>query len=232
MCPSTDFVGASNQVIPNIANTATCAQTCFSNVACLSAVYDKTDKKCHMKTGAKNALKWVQSNRYNTIYIDNSLPEGSNIAKCPFTETSTVLKNTIYKTCGNTDIRGTSVKMIDNVANTAACAEICSATGDGCATAVYDKQKRVCHIKGEAATTTLIWYTNKRYDVIREDIALNPATQGSWSDLIRLPVIPVAAYVVPSFPEVSRLMVWSSWGADAFGGESGMTQFADYNFQT
>ena len=29
-----------------------------------------------------------------------------------------------------------------------------------------------------------------------------------------------------------RLLVFSSWGADAFGGAGGRTQFADYNFNT
>lgn len=226
-------MGTSDQVIPNITNSLACAQACVSNTACLKAVYDSVGKNCHIKTNVKNGLTWVQSNfRYTAIYINNSLPEASNIARCPYNETRTVLGQKTYKTCGNTDIRGASVQMINNVANTAACANVCSTTGNGCTNAVYDKQNRVCHIKGEAATNTLIWYTNKRYDVIRQDIASNPATKGSWSDLIRLPVIPVAAYVVPSFPEVSRLMLWSSWGVDAFGGEGGMTQFADYNFQT
>lgn len=27
-------------------------------------------------------------------------------------------------------------------------------------------------------------------------------------------------------------MVFSSWGADSFGGEGGKTQFADYNFNS
>lgn len=233
LCPSTDFVGASGQIIANTVTAAACAELCVVNTVCLKAVYDNIRKNCHVKSNAKNALTWAQSNdRYTAIYINNTLPEASDIARCPLNEASTVLNNKTYKTCGNTDIRGASAQQVANVASTAACATLCSVTGsNGCANAVYDKQNRVCHIKAEAVTNTLIWYTNKRYDVIRQDIAPTPATKGSWSDLIRLPVIPVAAYVVPSFPEVSRLMLWSSWGADAFGGEGGMTQFADYNFQ-
>jgi galactose oxidase len=98
--------------------------------------------------------------------------------------------------------------------------------------AVFDSTLSVCHIKADAKTNTLIWSTDKRFDVIRREVAVNPAADGAWSDLIRLPVIPVAAYVVPEFPSSSRLMVFSSWGADAFGGAGGRTQFADYNFNS
>lgn len=62
------------------------------------------------------------------------------------------------------------------------------------------------------------------------DVPAAPATNGIWSDLIRLPVIPVAAYIVPEFPSAQRLLMFSSWGTDSFGGEGGKTQFADYNF--
>lgn len=65
-----------------------------------------------------------------------------------------------------------------------------------------------------------------------QDVIRDRAVKGSWSELVRFPVIPVAAYIVPAFPSPSRMLVFSSWGADAFGGASGYTQFADYNFDT
>lgn len=220
-------------MIGNIASATACAQTCDKSPTCLKAVYDTTGKICHIKNNGANALTWVRNTgQYTTIYFNNALPEQSNIAKCPYTETSTAIGGKTYKTCANTDVRGTSAQMINNVANTAACAQLCATTGGGCARAVYDKAALVCHIKGDATTNTLIWSTNKQFDVIRQDIAATPATQGSWSDLIRLPVVPVAAYIVPAFPQASRMLLWSSWGVDAFGGAGGMTQFADYNFQT
>lgn len=97
---------------------------------------------------------------------------------------------------------------------------------------MYDSTGRVCYIKGDPRTNTIIWSTDKRFDVIRQDVAAAPATNGAWSDMIRLPVIPVAAYVVPEYPSAQRLLVFSSWGSDAFGGEGKRTQFADYNFNT
>lgn len=121
--------------------------------------------------------------------------------------------------------------MINGVTTLNDCAQRCS-TIDTCVQAVFDMSASVCHIKSDANTNTIIWSTDKRFDVIRQDIPANPAATGAWSDLIRLPVIPVAAYIVPEFPTPSRLMVFSSWGVDAFGGESGRTQFADYNFNS
>ena len=111
------------------------------------------------------------------------------------------------------------------------CAWRCS-NRNACMAAVFDSVLSVCHIKADAKSNTLIWSTDKRFDVIRRVVDTAPATNGAWSDLIRLPVIPVAAYIVPEFPASNRMMVFSSWGADAFGGASGRTQFADYNFNT
>lgn len=56
--------------------------------------------------------------------------------------------------------------------------------------------------------------------------------QGSWGPVIELPVIPVAAYVVPEYPSSSRLMVYSAWSPRMFGQERGITQFADFNWIT
>lgn len=121
--------------------------------------------------------------------------------------------------------------MINDVATLNDCAQRCS-TITMCTQAVYDSTGQVCHIKADAKTNTMIWSTDKRFDVIRQDIAAIPATNGAWSDMIRLPVIPVAAYVVPEYPSAQRLLVFSSWGADAFGGEGGHTQFVDFNFSS
>ena len=111
------------------------------------------------------------------------------------------------------------------------CAQRCSTIAT-CVQAVFDLTGSVCHIKVDAKTNTVIWSTDKRYDVIRQDVATAPATNGAWSDLIRLPVIPVAAYIFPEYPSAQRLLVFSSWGTDAFGGAGGLTQFADYNFNS
>lgn len=136
-----------------------------------------------------------------------------------------------FKICRDTDLRGASAQFIKGVNTAEDCARSCSAI-DTCDLAVFDASTSVCHIKADTKKNTLIWSTDKRYDVIRRDIAPAPAANGAWSDLVRLPVIPVAAYVVPEFPSSNRLMVFSSWGADAFGGAGGKTQFADYNFNS
>lgn len=63
---------------------------------------------------------------------------------------------------------------------------------------------------------------------------LLPSTfaQESWSPVIELPIIPVAACVIPEAPEATRLMFFSAWSPTAFGGKRGTTQFAEYNYRT
>lgn len=56
--------------------------------------------------------------------------------------------------------------------------------------------------------------------------------QGSWSAVIEFPIIPVAAYIVPEYPSPTRLMVFSAFSPNSFGGERGITQFAEYNYAT
>lgn len=49
---------------------------------------------------------------------------------------------------------------------------------------------------------------------------------------MNFPIIPVAAYIVPEYPESHRMMVYSSWSPDSFGGSRGYTQFAEIDFRT
>ncbi|KAH3974843.1 hypothetical protein HBI56_106920 [Parastagonospora nodorum] len=53
--------------------------------------------------------------------------------------------------------------------------------------------------------------------------------QGSWGPVIDFPIIPVAAFIVPEYPESHRLMVFSASRPDSFGGANGFTQFAEYD---
>ena len=112
-----------------------------------------------------------------------------------------------------------------------ACGDLC-ATTNGCNKAVFDNKNNVCHIKGAEPATSLFWVQNQQFTTITLPKQSNVAQMGKWSDIVRLPLIPVAAYVVPQFPQADRLMFFSSWGTDAFGGASGLTQFGDINFVT
>ncbi|KAH7066795.1 galactose oxidase-like protein precursor [Paraphoma chrysanthemicola] len=224
VCLDTDLVGDTQSITANVASTTACAQACDQNINCFKAVYDTQTRDCHIK--ANGNLNWVDNARFDVIQA-----EQVNVARCPYTETTYTGGSRTFKICRDTDIRGANAQMFNNVASLNDCAQQCS-TITTCVQAVYDSTTRVCHIKADAKTNTLIWSTDKRFDVIRQDIAPAPATNGQWGDMIRLPVIPVAAYVVPEYPTSQRLLVFSSWGTDAFGGEGKLTQFADYNFNS
>ncbi|OWP02986.1 kelch domain-containing protein [Marssonina coronariae] len=160
-----------------------------------------------------------------------ALADGLNIASCPSNQSFSEHDGECFSVCPGTDLVGTTTKTIPQTTSIDSCTTLCSTTA-GCTSAVYDTANLVCSIKAPATSHTLIWRTNQQFTVIRIEVPANPAVQGQWSDLIQLPVIPVAGFVVPQFPEPSRILFFASWAPDAFGSADGLTQFADYNFRT
>lgn len=154
----------------------------------MNAVYDGTGRSCHIKTNVANGLAWVKNTRFTVIRLKNDVSEQENIARCTRTETTYTGNKKTYKLCPGSDLRGATARVTNNVATAVACAQICSQT-TGCVKAVWDGGRLVCHVKGNEEQNTLIWVTNKQFTVIRQDIVVNPANSGRWSDLIRFPVV-------------------------------------------
>lgn len=228
ICTGTEFIGRSTREVKNTDTVENCASLCEEDGLCLKAVYDTTGQVCHIKT-TENDLTWTENKRFDTVYISNTLPETTDIATCPYTETTYASESgEEFSLCPGTDLRGNDMQEIADVNNATDCAKQCIAI-DNCVKAVYDNSDQTCHIKDldDENQNTLIWYTNKRYDTIQRNIVYNPATKGKWSDLIRLPVIPVAAYIVPAFPAPERMLFFSSFKAFDFSGATGKTQFGD-----
>ncbi|KAK1995174.1 kelch domain-containing protein [Colletotrichum falcatum] len=234
ICPGSDYQrgGLSLQVVEDIQSSLECAKICDSDARCNRAVYDKVDKSCNVKD-SNNPMEWAANDRFDTIRLTNDLPEGAFLATCPFNETSYRVSktNAEYRVCPNTDYPGANAKVVEGVTTIQACAELCSNTQD-CSKSVFDHINNACAIKAAEPGASIFWVQNKQFSTIRLPQVIDPAVKGKWGDLIRLTLIPVAAYIVPSYPEPSRLLFFSSWGEDAFGGASGMTQYGDYNFAT
>ncbi|WP_327350641.1 discoidin domain-containing protein [Streptomyces sp. NBC_01304] len=55
-----------------------------------------------------------------------------------------------------------------------------------------------------------------------------PAVHGSWGKLTGFPLVPVAAAVLPN----NKMLVWSAYGIDRFGGSNGYTQTAIWDLTT
>ncbi|EWG45879.1 hypothetical protein FVEG_06522 [Fusarium verticillioides 7600] len=227
ICRNTDYRygGGSLKVARDIKSTNACAEICSKDPRCVKAVYDKRNRICHVKDNANEAkMNWASDAKFDTIRVKN-VNEGVFISRCPNPTNNYRAKGgKTFNVCHNSDYVGPTSRMTKNCASLAACADICSGIKT-CKKAVYDKQDKVCHIKETEPKASLFWVQSKRYSVVHSPVESKPATQGKWSDLIRLPVIPVAAYVVPQFPQSQQLLFFSSWGADAFGGASGRTQF-------
>ncbi|EME41252.1 hypothetical protein DOTSEDRAFT_134830 [Dothistroma septosporum NZE10] len=162
-----------------------------------------------------------------------SWPDSTIIATCPGGATNyTSPAGKVYELCPNTEFSGVNAQTIQNVTSLRACAVRCGAI-NGCAKALYDRNNQICMIKPSDTDVNQPWVANTQYDSVRAFPTYNPAVQGQWSDFIRLPVVPVAAYVVPAFPTPARLLFFAAWSPDTFDeGPEGYTQFADYNFDT
>ncbi|POS74478.1 kelch domain-containing protein [Diaporthe helianthi] len=233
ICPGTDYIGQSSQVIRKINTVEKCASLCADNGRCLKATYDSAGNVCHIKSNDGD-LTWTENKKFDAIYIRNELPETTDIATCPYKETTYDAKSgDEYFICPGTDLRGNDLQQIEKVDSATDCARQCS-TIKACAKAVFDTANKVCHVKSadDQNRNTLIWYTNKRYSTIQRKTVYNPATRGKWSDLIRLPLIPVAAYIVPAFPAPERMLFFSSFREFDFTGATGKTQFGDLNLNT
>ncbi|CAK4033189.1 galactose oxidase precursor [Lecanosticta acicola] len=148
------------------------------------------------------------------------------LTKCPSAETTyTSPDGLVYKTCTGTDYQGTDAQLVPDIADAAACVALCAKTIP-CDKSVYNNDNKDCHLKG-SDTYGLKWTTDARFTASRR---VDVGNVGRWGPLVNLPVIPVAGYVDPT--DTNRVMVWSSWGTDDFGGAGGKTQFADYNWKT
>ncbi|KAK1988017.1 kelch domain-containing protein [Colletotrichum cereale] len=233
-CPGSDYQsnGTSLRAVGDVESTLECARICDADARCQRAFYDNLFKVCAVKNSTE-PMEWVADGRFDTVRLSNDLPEGSFLATCPFNESSyrASQTNAEYRICPNTDYSGACAKAFENVTTVQACAELCSNTQD-CKRSVFDQINNVCAIKAAEPGASPFWVQNKRFSTIHLVEIMDPAVKGRWGDLIRLPVIPVAAYIVPSYPEPSRLMYFASWGKDAFSGASGMTQYGDYDLAT
>lgn len=184
VCASTDFRGPSDQVLQDVNTLQACIQMCDAQGGqCVRAVYDTGNAICHFKSNQAGALTWVQDSQFSAIVSSASRAGGAGqgapppanpgtgatgaaLSQCP---TGDQALNTVtgaqFLICENTDFRGDSAS-VTGAASTESCAELCSQTAT-CTNAVFDKVNSECHVKGDAATTSLTWVQDQQFDVIR-----------------------------------------------------------------
>ncbi|KAH6672737.1 hypothetical protein F5X68DRAFT_175013 [Plectosphaerella plurivora] len=232
VCQEADFRGTTASFLGEVATLRDCALACEKRPDCVNAVYDKTGFGCHLKS--KDGLTWVSDPRFTTLKLRQKFSTGVKIDNCVVTE-STTGNNAAFGLCKQADYAVPSLEIVGNVASAEACGATC-ASRRGCANAVFDKAGSICHIKGNlTGQATTNWNYNKRYDTLqligKADVA-DVTRTGRWSPIIKFPIIPVAAYVAPSGPSPTKLLVFSSWGERAFSGPTGKTQFAEWDYTT
>ncbi|EST05397.1 protein of unknown function DUF1929 [Kalmanozyma brasiliensis GHG001] len=140
--------------------------------------------------------------------------------------------NVTFYVCPQSDYNTYGIGIIPQP-DRASCIEWCSNT-PGCFYGVWDPVLKNCLSKG--APYTLNWQQSDRFQTFRisPNSRTAPATltkNGRWSSVIGLNVIPVAAYLVPQFPRVTKFFAFSSWSPTTFGGDGqAQTAFTSYDF--
>lgn len=175
--------------------------------------------------------RWAAAAVVTSVFLPSityaqALKDGTSIAKCHTDETSFPPggNSTHFLICPGSDFIGDNASTHQNVSSDSSCASLCAET-EGCVKAVLDTMGQVCYIKAPEPENSLFWRASIRFTSIRAPENRNPGVMGRWSDLVRLPLIPVAAYIVPSHPRPSQMLYFSSFGNDTFSGPTGKTQF-------
>ncbi|KAH7030653.1 kelch domain-containing protein [Microdochium trichocladiopsis] len=241
VCEEADFRGSTVQSLDTVATLADCAQACERRPGCTRAVYDKTKSECHLKSSCGMSLIAAEP-QFTTIKWLHTFEAGEEIGSCVATARNiTSADGSVLATCSSADFSGSTRETIDGVASLDACASECGRSAS-CLRAVYHQQASQCLLKDDSAE--LQWTFQPGYDTVQKisppsgpaPVPTPPAdpvaTLGRWSEPIKFPIIPVAAYMVPSGPVATKILMFSSWGATDFGGAGGKTQFASYDMST
>lgn len=158
--------------------------------------------------------------------------KGQNIDNCPNAGSTYTSRNKVgFNVCRQTDYGVDNLQSVSQ-ATLDACIEWCSTT-PGCIYGVYDPVAKMCNSKGAPYTPN--WKSDQSFDsFVMTSAGLDaPATKtknGKWSDVIQLQVIPVAAYMVPQYPSVTKFLAFASWSPTTFGGQAQyQTAFQSYD---
>ncbi|KAI8939534.1 hypothetical protein NX059_003303 [Plenodomus lindquistii] len=149
-CPNQDYRGETKAEIANIKNVAACAKECSLLADCDRAVFDKQRKVCLIKA-ASASTTLTRNTKYASATLTNSEEDGAQIDECPTKDADLLTapkSQEQYRSCLNADYEGNSVDVIGNVADIAACADVCAYRQD-CINAVYVREFKACHIKDQ-----------------------------------------------------------------------------------
>lgn len=206
VCEQADLAGVRTiQALNNMASVGDCARACERAPGCGSAVFDTVASECYIKPkcAGRNA-KVVASPRYATIFKMGShfLPVGAGSNGTAPQSLTSSIPSSSSPSSPSSPSPSSSVQ-----------------------------------VGGYDNITTLSASITTSSDTVTTSSASIPASPISTlvklSDLIDFPLIPVAAYIVPAFLVATRLLAFSSWDDRRFGGgQSGRTQFADYDYTT
>lgn len=227
VCPSTSFFGNDSAMVPNVPSAVACAQLCDQTYGCVRAVHNAIINACHIKDASQQDV-WIPAQGFSAIRFVNDTSTPEIIARCPVNPTDEPGPHgQAYGLCPGTGFRGADAGPAVSVPSAQGCMDLCRTT-DGCQKAVYDALAATCTVKN--TSQAVFWTADRRYATVHRGQSQDPSAVGQWSDIHRLPLIPVAVFVVPAFPAPTRMLAFSSYADEDFLGGPSRTQFASYTF--
>ncbi|KXJ85237.1 hypothetical protein Micbo1qcDRAFT_169570 [Microdochium bolleyi] len=217
-CASATYLGGEvAKTIEEVTSLEDCAAECGQSASCERAVYQREKAQCVLKEGGSGeGYQWTYQPGYDTVRKVSSggyaaLPPASSTSEQPYVPT-TVPEPSASTTAGEPVVSTTATPEQPVEPTSVAPSATSSAT-------------TLVESTTSAESTPTATPTGPADPV---------ATLGRWSKVLDFPIIPVAAYMVPSAPGAvsTKLLMFSSWGARDFGGASGKTQFAEFDTAT
>ncbi|KAH9222324.1 hypothetical protein DL95DRAFT_286561 [Leptodontidium sp. 2 PMI_412] len=138
-----------------------------------------------------------------------------------------------FAVCLGTDLQGGDDTVVGNIKSIEQLAEDCSQRLS-CLASSWEKVFNFAYRK---VVLTVSKTSEKVDSIVRISSGPPPdpaerGVTGQWSDVIKIPVIPVAVFLVSEKPRITRLLAFSAFEPLWFGGAKGRTQFAEYNIET
>ncbi|SPO45858.1 related to galactose oxidase precursor [Moesziomyces antarcticus] len=237
VCPWADF-NVDNVANKQVYDDKSCAEYCSQTQGCKYAVYEPPTGACFLK-GSPASPNMKQSNYYTAVYASSASTGGSSgsggsggnpnyqptngaaiTGNCPNAGSTYTSKNNVaFNVCPQSDYHVNNLQWVAQPDRNS-CIEWCSQTA-GCFYGVWDPAAKMCNSKGAPYQPT--WQQNGAYDsFVMTDASYSApntvAKNGLWSKVISLDLIPVAAYMIPAYPVVSKFFAFASWSGYTFGG--------------
>ncbi|KAG4437224.1 hypothetical protein IFR05_007278 [Cadophora sp. M221] len=203
---------------------ATCSKAVYNRVA---SVYRLENGNVALVSSTKadkvtvQLVGGVSSTPASGTSTTHSGTTASRLKACPAGETTQTFNGVVVATCPSTDYQGPTTQ-VTAAANIAACAQSCLRNNQYSAIYTGPRNHQFPSPPPPGSNTTSpSSVPNPSPPSQVSPASPAPLGKGQWSGIIQIPIIPAAGYIVPEYPESSRIQVFSS-GCVRFSGTTNL----------